>query len=1216
MANLQTNAEDIEDAGNVLFEKYAKINKGLYDQIQSDDDAKAIVEELNQSDNNNNNTDKNNNMDNNNRDNNNNMDNNIDNNSIDELPFLKLEKEFYTQNIFDKIDKKYIINPKKELMKTIFGVYFEHSFFHNNNFEKMKYLYLNQNDYLESNTKLLYFPSKIKNFSNGLEPPYFLKDNKVFFISKIFPITHIYFYDYMKKHNILNESIILIKKNIKEPVNITLLNEKNRKNSNYENNKNEEKNENDEKIDFGDFDCELVKLDRTYFGHIINSVKERFLYFREKEFKIEETDNIKEELEKKVFSLSALELVSTIGAKTAKDNAKNSFLDEDIFPKEELNYNKTVIIFYDDIEEIIERRFLFLWQGVEIFLKNGKSYIFNMLTYDNYNNLIKPLKNIKNVLFREKDFFSKTPIISENWREEKLNTYEYLLFINKYSSRSLNDTSQYYVFPWIIINFEHLIEINEKESEIYKNFLKKKKERQEEIQEEAINNNQEPEINEEFNRLSTFRIMENSSSFSKDFRNLKYPVSVQTEKNKGNKLAKYNDEDDKFRHHHGTHYSTSSYIYYYLMRIEPFTTLLVELQNYCQENPDRMMQDLKDTLKIIKSGNDNRELIPEFFSKIDFFVNINCALYGHKKNKKLVDDVNRIWEDNNKNIYNNLSIYSKFIIEHKKLLNSRIISLGINKWIDNVFGVGQLPPEKKREDSLNIFGKTSYEEIQDLHHKLDKIIAKEKDKNRIIKKKIANRINLIISFGQTPQKIFNEKHKGRIEKNELQKEEDTTPDNYGHKNEEDIDLLQDDDYLGDDFISNLQINIIKRENNKEKIKIMGIYFEVIPSTGKLFILSESCQLFIINYNFYNHKEQSKYDWEEIGQYKLPYICLFDKVKKKYNNNHNVKYAFSSFPVDIDFANSNFSKSCLYSNQYINNTNDDIMVETFKFITCRHLDNSFKLHIGYNKKQKPLETYSYICEDFVMSCRVISSNSFIIGLKNGKLIKALIYEYNPKEKNKKKKKEKENLNDKYKIIFSNYIQGHLGSINMIEIDQRFGIVITSGEDHKLLIRKLYDFELLTSITIKNKYIVTMAKISPMNFMYIICYNKINQKYVIFGYTLSGLKFAKSSYSYYTNIEFTENGNIISLINEKELGILYGHNLNKITINIKDPDYEKYKNVKQSIKNGKWIQYNDFQKYYGFQRKVLSYLSIEQDDQKKQTQKCYFNTLKVSNISYFQ
>ena len=203
--------------------------------------------------------------------------------------------------------------------------------------------------------------------------------------------------------------------------------------------------------------------------------------------------------------------------------------------------------------------------------------------------------------------------------------------------------------------------------------------------------------------------------------------------------------------------------------------------------------------------------------------------------------------------------------------------------------------------------------------------------------------------------------------------------------------------------------------------------------------------------------------------------------------------------------------------------------------------------------------------------------------------------------------------------------------MIEIDQKLGVVLTSGDDNKLYIRKLYDFELLTSIKFKKKYIVTMAKISPMNFLYVICYNKEKKEkpFLIFGYTLSGLKFAKSSYSYYTNIDFTENGNIICLINENELGILWGHNLSQIKIkkDENDPNYKKYISVIQSITNGNWMQFDDFQKYYGSERKVISYLSIEPNvkdpnlkdpnpKEQNQKEKYFFKTLKASNISYFQ
>ena len=1102
-----------------------------------------------------------------------------ENNLNEEIPLLELTKDLYSKNIFDKIDKSYVINPKKELMKNIFGIYFEHSFFNNKLFKKMRNYYLNFFKGTEPSTKLLNFPTKIKSFTNGLEPPLFLKENKKFFISKIFPITHKYFYTYMNEHNILNESIILLKENILVPFN------------NLSNN-----------LEKKEFDCELIKIDKTYYGHIsiINTIDGELLLFKQKDFKLSENEkNLKEEFEKNIFSLSSLEIIVTNNTKMARKNAKNSLLYEDVFPEGELNSNKTVIIFYSDIEEIVERRILYLWQGVEIFLKNGKSFIFNMLNKENYSSLINYLKQIKGVLFREKDFFSKTPVIEQNWIEEKMDTYEYLLFLNKYGSRSLNDSSQYYVFPWILTDFSNLIEINVKESDIYEFIEKKKNAKLKEIQDSEkdiqtkIQNNSDNENNTEL-----FKLYNN-------FRKLRYPVSAQTLSNRESKIEKYNDEDEKFHHHYGTHYSNGSYIFYYLMRLEPFTSLLVELQNYSQENPDRMLNDLKDTINIINSGNDNRELIPELFCKVDYFININCAYYGHKKNKLIVDDIVKVWKNYHEPNYNPLSISTEFIIEHKKLLNSNSIAININNWIDNVFGIGQLPPVKKREKSFNIFLKTSYPEFTNLHKKLDKIFQKENDIIQI-KKRFINKLNLIISFGQTPQQIFNEKHKDRkINHNEKNLDlEEQNPENFGHK----------DDYIGNDFIDTFIVDNFKKEDNIEDIKIPGIYLEINSFLGKIFILSETNEIEIINTSFYNLEEPKEYHFNEIlSKIKLPFISFFEKFKVTNTIDFylfKIKYCFSSFPINI--LNSNGTSSYLYSNNYIkylNKKNEEIIFEKFKFITCRHLDNSFKIHSVINqKKTKNIETYSFICEDFVMSCKAISQNSFIIGLKNGKLIKASIYEY---KSQKDKTKKQENINDKYKIIFDNYIQGHKGSINVIEIDQKLGIIITGGDDNKLYIRKLYDFELLTSIKLKSKYIITMAKISPMNFLYIMCYNKEVNGSRIFGYTLSGLKFAKSIHSYYTNLDFTKNGNIISLVDDYEITILNGHNLNEIKINKTDKDYEKYLQVKKDLQGVKWMQFDYFKNYYGKERNIISYLSKDSN-----SNQYYFKTLKVTNISYFE
>ena len=1105
------------------------------------------------------------------------------NNDIEEFELFELPKELYSKNIFDKIDKTYIINPKKQLMKIIFGIFFEESFFNNKTFKKLKNYYLNHFPQTESCTKLLNYPSKIKSFTNGLDLPLFLKENKKFFISKIFPISHKFFYNFMIEHNILNDSIILNKKYFSLQSIIT---------------------GNSEIIIR--FDCELIKIEKTYFGQlsIISSMKDEFLLFEQKKFHLSDNEkNLKEELEKNIFSLSSLEWVITDNAKEAKQDAKNILLDEDIFYDEELNNNKRIIIFLSDIEEIVERRILFLWQGIEIFLKNGKSYIFNMLTIEHYSAIKDKLQKIPTIVFRERDYFSKKSGIMQYWIDEKLDTYDYLLFLNKYSSRSLNDSSQYYVFPWIIINFENIIEINKKESDIYEKIKDKLIKEREQDEDE---NNQKEDI------IVDIKDDEYLSKLYNNLRKLKYVISVQTKANRESKLEKYKDEDEKFPHHFGTHYSTSSYIYYYLMRLEPFTSLLIELQNYTQENPDRMLNDLKDTIKIVNSGNDNRELIPELFSKVDYFINVNCSYFGHKKNKKIIDDINKIWIKYTDKYYNNISLFVRFIFEHKKLLNSKTIATQINYWIDNIFGVGQYPKDKKkRENSLNIFIKTAYIQETDLHRKLNKIIKKETNKDRI-KKKLINKINLITSFGQNPQQIFEEKHKKR-EINFLDKSidfEEHNPENYGHQTK----------YIGNDFIDTFFVDEYKNDNNVKLIKIFGIYFETNSLINKLFILSESNYISIIDTSFYNIIEPKKYYFNEIKTYKLPYMFFFDNIYNGRNTDYilKVKYSFSSFPSDI--INIKDSSLYLYSNQNFFKADDDdntkeYTVDKFKYITCRYFDNSFKIHsfIMKGKKIKE-EIYSYVCEDFVMSCKTISPNSFIIGLQNGKLIKAMVYEIQEQKNSKDKKKEEEdNINKKYKIKITNYIKGHNGSINLIEVDERIGVVITAGDDNKLCIRKLIDFELLTCIKIKSKFVVSMAKISPMNLLYIMCFNLKRKETIIFGYTLSGLKFAKSEYSSFANIDFTKNGNIISLLNENKVTILEGHNLDKIKINENGKDYKLLHQVEKDIKGAKWMQFNYF-KNYRRDRNIISYLSLNYS--KEFEEECNFlKTLKATNISYF-
>ena len=72
----------------------------------------------------------------------------------------------------------------------------------------------------------------------------------------------------------------------------------------------------------------------------------------------------------------------------------------------------------------------------------------------------------------------------------------------------------------------------------------------------------------------------------------------------------------------------------------------------------------------------------------------------------------------------------------------------------------------------------------------------------------------------------------------------------------------------------------------------------------------------------------------------------------------------------------------------------------------------------------------------------------------------------------------------KIRRERYIQAHQGKINVIEIDKRLGIIITTGDDNYIFIRKLNDLELLLPIKIKKKYSILMLKISSRLFPYLL------------------------------------------------------------------------------------------------------------------------------------
>lgn len=73
-----------------------------------------------------------------------------------------------------------------------------------------------------------------------------------------------------------------------------------------------------------------------------------------------------------------------------------------------------------------------------------------------------------------------------------------------------------------------------------------------------------------------------------------------------------------------THYSNSANVLWYLIRLEPYTSLHIFLQDGKFDRPDRQFWSLRNTYSgCTTNDGDVKELIPEFFYLPDFLRNNN-----------------------------------------------------------------------------------------------------------------------------------------------------------------------------------------------------------------------------------------------------------------------------------------------------------------------------------------------------------------------------------------------------------------------------------------------------------------------------------------------------------------------------------------------------------------------------------------------------------------
>lgn len=350
-------------------------------------------------------------------------------------------------------------------------------------------------------------------------------------------------------------------------------------------------------------------------------------------------------------------------------------------------------------------RYLLRYTAIEIFFNDSVAPIF--LNFTSH----KDAKDVGTLIVANKNesipkgYKDKNGIISfvdrrvalemaetarESWRRREMTNFEYLMVLNTLAGRSYNDLTQYPVFPWVLADYSS----------------------------ETL----------DFNKSSTFR-------------DLSKPVGALDPK----RFEVFEDRYHSFcdpdipNFYYGSHYSSMGTVLFYLLRLEPFTTLHRALQGGKFDHADRLFQSIEGTYQnCLSNTSDVKELIPEFFYMTEFLVNSNSYHFGVKQDGEPLGDISLPpWAKGSA---------EEFINKNREALESEYVSSNLHHWIDLVFGYKQRG--KPAVEAANIFYYLTYEGAVDLETMEDEL------QRSALEDQIAN-------FGQTPIQIFRKKHPRR-----------------------------------------------------------------------------------------------------------------------------------------------------------------------------------------------------------------------------------------------------------------------------------------------------------------------------------------------------------------------------------------------------------------------------------------------------------------------
>ncbi|OIT25076.1 PREDICTED: BEACH domain-containing protein C2 [Nicotiana attenuata] len=349
------------------------------------------------------------------------------------------------------------------------------------------------------------------------------------------------------------------------------------------------------------------------------------------------------------------------------------------------------------LHQIYSRRYLLRRSALELFMVDRSNFFFDFgsteARRDAYRAIVQTrpshLNNIYLATQRPEQLLKRTQLM-ERWARWEISNFEYLMHLNTLAGRSYNDITQYPVFPWVISDY-----------------------------------------------TSTNLDLANPSSY----RDLSKPVGALNPDRLRKFQERYSSFDDPVipKFHYGSHYSSAGTVLYYLIRMEPFTTLSIQLQGGKFDHADRMFSDIPATWKsVLEEMSDVKELVPELFYLPEMLTNKNSIDFGTTQLGEKLDSVRLPpWAENTVD----------FIHKNRMALESEHVSAHLHEWIDLIFGYKQRGKEAIQAN--NVFFYLTYEGTVDIDKITDPV------QQRAMQDQIAY-------FGQTPSQLLTVPHMKRM----------------------------------------------------------------------------------------------------------------------------------------------------------------------------------------------------------------------------------------------------------------------------------------------------------------------------------------------------------------------------------------------------------------------------------------------------------------------